>query len=185
MRIRLAELASGAEVLAGALAGRRLFTKLVGHLPTADVTAVCFLDFDGVSVATSSFLRESVVAFRDYCRTQRTRIYPMLVNLADEVHEELDFFLRRTNDAMLVCSLTKGGRSSGVRILGELDEKAQFAFEAVKELGETDAATLHEKFSKTESVTITAWNNRLSGLSSRGLLIEEQRGRSKIYRTLL
>ena len=50
-----------------------------------------FLDFSGVDAATSSFLRESVLGYRDALRMRRSRLYPVISNADEGVEEELDY----------------------------------------------------------------------------------------------
>ena len=172
-------------VLAGSLFGRRVFARLLDGIPKADAAEPCFLDFQGIDSATSSFLRESVVAFRDYCRHRGLHIYPVVANASADVEEELEFLLRTTGDVMLACEVTKTGKSSKVHLLGDLDDKARVAYEALHEIGAVDATTLQARFAKKDPVKTTAWNNRLASLSDKGLAIEELQGRTKIYRAVL
>jgi len=48
-----------------------------------------FLDFSGVQIATASFLRESVFAFRDAIRRRRSNFYPVIANAESAVEDEL------------------------------------------------------------------------------------------------
>lgn len=173
------------DVLAGSLAGQRLLARMIAEAPRPLMPGPYFLDFKGVSAATASFLRESVVAFRDYCRQRSSFLYPVVANPSEEVREELDFYLRSTNDVMLCCTLGKSERVTDSIFLGGLDQKALVAFDAIRRLGEADASSLRAKFAKTDPVNTTAWNNRLSNLATRGLVIEESKGRTKVYRTVL
>src|SRR5882724_7589659 len=91
IRIRMRDLEEGdSPVLAGAINGRKALARLLDRTarePTAPETV--FLDFDGVEVATASFLRESVLAFRDAVRRRRSNLYPAIANANELVAEEL------------------------------------------------------------------------------------------------
>jgi hypothetical protein len=50
-------------------------------LDTYVTPTLALLDFSGVAVATASFLRESVIGFRDYARQALPNIYPVVANL--------------------------------------------------------------------------------------------------------
>ena len=75
-------------VLAGATAGAQVLSKLIERLGSPARLTVVYLDFSRIDVATSSFLRESVVGFRNYCRRNRPEVYPVLANLNSEIYEE-------------------------------------------------------------------------------------------------
>ena len=68
MRHRLIDLMRGQTVLSGALAGRKLLSGLIAETPSSDTPTPAFLDFTRIDVATTSFLREAVIGFRDYAR---------------------------------------------------------------------------------------------------------------------
>jgi hypothetical protein len=55
----------------------------------------------------------------------------------------------------------------------------------VKEAKEVDATTLARAYEVKEGIQVTGWNNRLTSLAAKGLLMEIKRGRSKVYRTVL
>lgn len=185
MRVSLKEV-GGSNVLAQAASGRNVLRKLLAATdaePTAPEAV--FMDFEGVEVATSSFLRESVLAYRDTTRARRSNLYPVVSNANEAVEEELDDTLRNRGDAMLACTLPRHGTPSNVWLLGELDPKHRQTFDLVLKLGEADAGTLLRDHGKAEAVTRTAWNNRLAALAGIGLVVEISCGRAKRYMPIL
>ncbi len=182
MRIEMSELA-GAKVLAGTQLGRRIFGALLMSFALEPSSPEpLFLDFAGVEIATASFLREAVLAFRDAIRSRSSRLYPVIANPGESVVDELALLVEHTGDVLIVCSLTKHGKVSDSRLLGNLDPKQQLTYELVRAKGETDAGELMR--TQPEQVKQTAWNNRLSGLAQMGLLFELTQGRSKRYRAI-
>lgn len=176
----------GTEVLAGAQTGKAALNELLSATSKEPgESQVLFLDFNGIEVATASFLRECVIVFRDIIRTRRSRFYPVVSNASILVREELDGLLRARGDAMMSCDRSAGGSVSAISLLGELDPKQKLTFELVGQLGETDASSLMRDYGESEGVKhATAWNNRLTSLASLGLIIEQSQGRSKRYRPL-
>jgi len=168
-------------VLAGATAGAQVLSRLIELLGSPTQLTVVYLDFSAVDVATSSFLRECVVGFRNYCRRSRPEAYPVPANLNSEVSEELGDLMRSMNDAFVCCDLTNGGIATDPIVLGRLDEKQLVALNAIAERGEATAKELRN----TEDVGTTAWNNRLVSLADKGLLIERKIGRTNKYSLVL
>ena len=184
VRIRLFELA-GAEVLAGARAGR----TTLGHLLDLVSDGVeepepVYVDFEGVEVATASYLRESVVEFRDAVRRRWTHWYPVVANANHSIVEELAILMAVRRDVLVCCLLDDDGRPSVPRLVGELEPKQRVAFDLVQRLGEADAGELMAESGDSEEVGQTAWNNRLASLSRLGVLMELSEGRGKRYRPL-
>ena len=184
MKHYLLYLVDGQTILSGATAGRQLLSALIAATPSADAPTRVFLDFQGVEVATASFLRESVIAFRDYTRQSLRNIYPVVANLNTEVAEELGFFVRARGDVLWSCNIDSEGRVIAARLIGDLDPAQRATFTAVLELGAISAPELAARFADSH-IGPTAWNNRLSALASKGLLVEQRRGRSKSFTALL
>ena len=186
MLIFLRDLVDGdGRVLAGAVPGRKVFAKLVdrtGNDPSTPEPLV--LDFTGVEVATASFLRESILAFRNDVREHRSNFYPVIANVNEAVADEIAVLLASRRDVLMLCSLNETGEPHGARLIGELDPKQRLTFDLVQERGETNAAELY-KYHTTEQVAQTAWNNRLAALAGLGVIVELSQGRSKSYRPLL
>lgn len=172
-------------VLAGAITGRKVLAKLVeraGHEPPTPEPL--FLDFTGVEVATASFLRESILAFRNTVRHRRTNFYPIIANANQLVADELAVLLAPRRGVLMLCSLDEKGDPREPHLLGDLDPKQRITFDLVQEREETNAAELHKHY-KTDCIEQTAWNNRLAALAGLGLIVELSHGRSKRYRPLL
>src|SRR3954467_2917398 len=95
MILNMAHLGDG-EVLSGATTGRMVLADLLKMTASepATITPV-LLNFEWVKVATSSFLRESVLAFRDAIRSRRSNFYPVVANVNADVREELEDLLSR------------------------------------------------------------------------------------------
>lgn len=175
----------GTDVLSGAQAGRQLLALLMREIPDADVPTVVYLDFLGITVATASFLRESVLEYRRIIRGRDSHLYPVIANAGLAITDDLELLLAFRNDAMLCCDLTETGAATKVRLLGRLEPKQQLTYQAVQTAGEVDAGALAAGGFDDATVGVTAWNNRLSALATKGLVTEYQHGRSKRYGAVL
>jgi hypothetical protein len=184
MRLKLRDLAE-IPVLSGALNGRNMLGKLLESTATepADPEPL-FLDFTGIYVATSSFLRESVVALRDVIRGRHSKLYPVIANANEAVTEELLEVLRARGSVIMTCKLAADDTVTNGAPLGELDPKQGVTFKMVNDWGLTDAADLMRRYGEVEGIKQTAWNNRLSALAALGLIVELSEGRAKRYRRL-
>lgn len=112
MILNMADL-GGEAVLAGAASGRTVLAELLKATAQEppEVTPV-LLNFEWIEVATSSFLRESVVAFRDAIRNRRSNYYPVVANPNSEVREELEELLS-CKGGVLVGVQDEGQKSRG------------------------------------------------------------------------
>lgn len=178
----VAELAGGS-ILAGAPSGRQLYSKLVAVLPAEPVSPEpLLLDFRRVDVATASFLRESVLAFRTFVRGRKSNFYPVVANASADVIDEIFELVQPRGEVVMTCSTDEDGTILRCRHVGKLDPMQQLTFDLVNAHGETTASKLME-IEKGE-VKATAWNNRLASLSNLGLLCEQSRGRTKTYKPI-
>ena len=169
-------------ILAGARSGKALLSKLIEETLVQASGRVCFLDFQRADVATASFLRESAIAFRDYCRGVGSDLYPVVANPNAAVEEELHDLLIARGDAMIACELGQDSKAAKPRIIGLLEAKQRETFELLKEVGSATASALA---CRDLQIGTSAWSNRLSALVSRGLAIEERDGRQKRFRPIL
>lgn len=173
------------EICAGAVGGRELLSRLLAlttREPSAPEPVV--LDFAAIDVATASFLRESVLAFRNIVRGRRSGFYPVLANLNELIREELQDLLQARSEAILSGEVDSQGHITSLKLLGRLDSKQQRIFDLVLERRELDARQLQREFGDSEGVKQTAWNNRLSALAMAGLVVELSEGRNKRYRPM-
>ncbi len=170
-------------VLAGSIEGQKAFADLVQKTPAVTAPTVCFLDFRGVDVATTSFLRDSIVAYRNHARSTWPNVYPVAANLEPRAREDLEVILKARGDALVICRLDQDGNVSGVELMGPIDGKQLVALQEVIRLGEADAPSLAAQ--SHEKVAPTAWNNRLGALAAKGILVEVSSGRNKRYRPVL
>jgi antitoxin component HigA of HigAB toxin-antitoxin module len=185
MKLPMFELAGDLAILAGAVPGKNLLARMIAEIQRRAEPTPLFLDFTGVEVATNSFLRESIIGIRDYCRSANTNLYPVIANANDIVVEELRTLLEDHGEAMITCQLDEQGNASNATVVGVLEEKQAITLEAVKTLKRADAQALREKFKRTDKIGITGWNNRLASLAEKGLLMALKKGRVKYYQPVL
>jgi hypothetical protein len=177
MIINLADVA-GSTVLASATAGAQCLAKLIS-LVRAKASDVIYLDFSSADAATSSFLRECVLGFRNYCRRVQPDVYPVIANAAPVIEEEFRDLLLLTGDAFVTCRVGKTGKVSSGKVLGHLDQRQIETLQAVLSTGNITASELAE--TSKEKIGVTAWNNRLAALVTKGVLSERKSGRLKTY----
>ena len=174
---------AGGPILSGAPSGRQLYAKLVEALPPEPTSPrPLFLDFQYVEVATASFLRESILAFRTFVRGRKSNFYPALANATASVIDEFVELVQPRGDVVMTCTIDDDGNVLRARHVGQLDPIQQITFNLVLERGETTAAKLMEM--DNYHVKATAWNNRLASLSNLGLICEVSHGRTKTYKPL-
>lgn len=183
MILNIKELNHNSDIASGSLNGKQVLAKAIPFITKSSGPQLLLLDFSGISVATCSFLRESVLGIRNYCHSANTNFYPIVSNPNNDVYEELQTLLDSVSDAFLSCSLNKG-QISNIQLIGSLEEKQKMTYQAVLEIGDSEAGELLQKF-QTEGIGITGWNNRLASLAAKGLLMEIKKGRRKIYRPLV
>jgi len=172
-------------ILAGRLAGKRAFAAALEHFPEMAEPSLVLLDFNGVALATSSYLSEVLLPLRDHLRLRRHPGYTVAANLSDKVREEIEEMLRRSGDAFLTCATDASGHITDVQLCGKLDDKLQETLRLVIRKRETTAAQLHEESRTIDMVGATAWNNRLASLAAKSLVVEILQGRTKKYRPVL
>jgi len=175
-----------ADVLAGVLNGRGALGRLLEHTASEPAAPeAVFLDFENIEVATASYLRESIVGFRDVIRGRDSLYYPVIANPNDAVRDELLELARARGDVFMTCVLAEDGTVRQAALTGDLEAKQLLTFKLVQEHGETDAGELMREYGEREKVRhATAWNNRLSALAALGLIVEMRQGRLKRYRPL-
>lgn len=182
-RIRLRDLVDD-EVFGGATYGEVLLAELISagrDLPSD--CRVLALDFSDVSVATSSFLRTSILAFRAFWQAEQRQSAIVVCNLCQSVEEELDFLLVQGSDAMVACRWVRS-RLGEPRVLGKLDQKERECLEALEASDEpmdARAVAMHYGEDVSGGKRFTRWNNLLASLSKKGVLVERTDGRKKLY----
>ena len=186
MKIRMTQY-SKQGVLAGAIEGKlALNSMLTETVSEPQRPELAIIDFKGIEVATVSFLRESVIAFRDIVRGRRSQYYPIVTNMTDVVLDEFIELLRARGGALMACNTSRHGDTDAFVPIGTLDPKQRHTFELIQKHGETDAGMLMRKYGEREGLKhTTAWNNRLAGLAALGLIVEHTEGRAKRYGPLM
>ena len=185
MRIKMQDiLGSRKDILAGAINGQKALTNMLGLINAEPEKAEeLFLDFNGVQVATASFLREAVFAFREKVRGRRSNFYPVVANANSAVEDDLKVLVQSDNSVLMLCALDRKGKPHKMHLVGSLDPKQRLTFNLVQK-GVTDAGQLMREHGENENVKQTAWNNRLAALTALGLVVEMNAGRTKKYRPL-
>lgn len=184
MKISMHEIEDGEDTLAGAADGANALAKLISRVANCAEIEVIEIDFRDIAIATSSYLREAVLGFRDYCRNSRPNLYPVVANANLKVREELEGLLKLKGDAVVLCEINSKGTVTKAVVVGKLEEKQRLTLRAVLRARRTDAVTLSKKHGG-EPLGPTAWNNRLTALAAKGILKESQSGRAKFYEPVL
>lgn len=177
--ISVVELAGSTE-LAGAAAGAEWLQAARFKIDRLE-PGLCVVDFDGIRLATVSWLREALVALLRYTAAMRPGIVLLAANLTELVREEVRVALEATGNVMLAADLSGGDIHSPV-IMGRLDPALSETLFAISGEREFDASNVTRAISH---VGPSAASNRLAALESKGMLKSERRGRTRVYRLVL
>jgi hypothetical protein len=184
-KIKMNEL-TGQDVLSGALDGKAAFFAMLDKTKTEPAQpSPLLIDFDGIEVATASYLREAVFALKTYLRARGSKLYPVVANANTAICDELAVIAEAKKEYLLVVGISPAGEVTNQDIIGQLDPKQATTFDRVKRLGRTTAGEMKDKFGAEEEVSApTVWNNRLASLAAQGLILEYTQGRAKFYQPL-
>lgn len=174
---RMSQFCNGLPVLAGSIRGKQVFGALAVETVPPVVPTICTLDFAGIDIATGSFLRESVYAYRTHARSQWPFLYPIIANANESVLEELALCLATKADAMIAVNMTETGDITNPVLVGQIEGKQREALRLVVDRRSVEAPLLAKELGELP----TTWNNRLAALAAKGLVLEDSFGRGKRY----
>lgn len=170
--------ALGSSTLLGLLGGKKGKELLSAALPELRPQDMLVLDLSGMELITASAGRESIVALcRELAETGTT---VALRGGNEQTIDELSFAAEASKVPLLVLEQAIDGEQTRGRVIGLLEPKQRETLEIVARLGQADAKTACEHAGDS-SAGVTAWNNRLAGLASKGLLRERRSGKTKFY----
>jgi len=172
---------AGATELGGAADGARWYLQVRPRLEPL-TPGVLILDFAGVRLATVSWLREGVIALIREVSTSKRGVIPVAVNVDGLVREEIEIALEATNTVLIAAAMKASGTPSHPELLGHLDAALKETLVAVGDNTTFDASVVSKSL---PYVSLSAANNRLSALESKGILKSARRGRGRIYSPVL
>ena len=165
--------------LTGVARARQLLAKLIIWTAKETPKGTLILDFNGVGNASASFLRESILAFRDYARAYQPELFPVLANLTEDVREEFDTLLKDRREAMPGCRLDGSGTPVEPEVLGILEPGLSQTLEAIRERGRLALGDLPAETKPT------TWSNRIASLIRQGFIVPIPEPNKRVYRFVL
>ena len=165
--------------LTGVSRARQLLAKLITWTADHPPKGTLILDFTGVGNASASFLREAILAFRDYVRAYQPEVFPVLANLTDEVREEFHTLLKARGEAMPGCRLDASGEPVDAEVLGVLEPGLRQTLEMIRKRGQLG---LRDMPSETRPTT---WSNRIASLIRQGFVVPIPEPNKRVYRFVL
>jgi hypothetical protein len=188
---------TGLAVASGAITGKLHADRvavLFGELDDDELGSRVVFDFEGIEMATASYLKASVLWAMtcgrmhagiidpeelrqlDATHFRPLSIFPLVAGANTEVETELqEIFGGRGLACVVANEWTPKSVLSG-RVVGKLEPTGAKTLKAIKGLPEFTAYDLQDRFPK-EGVNATAWNNRLVELYRLRLLRRRKQGK--------
>lgn len=155
---------------------------------------IVVLDFDGIESATASYLKATLLWLLGRSGSAASsvpdaanaplNVYPVVAGLNAEVSGELDELLRGHGRSCLELVRMVGDEILSARLRGPLDKTLRETLAILTEAGCATATELHQRYPQERPITVTAWNNRLSDLTTRRLARRTRQGRQWLYQAL-
>lgn len=181
--LRLRDFTDELPSLTGVQRARQLLSKLIAWTAQESPKGTLILDFSEVGDASASFLRESILAFRDYARSYQSELFPVLANISDAVREEFDTLLKDRGEAMPGCRFdATTGAVSNAEVLGVLEPGLRQTLDMIRERGQLALADLRETSDETKATT---WSNRIASLIRQGFVVPIPEPNKRVYRFVL
>jgi hypothetical protein len=177
--VSLANLTVDFVSLTGVARARQLLARLIDWTAVHSPHGTLPLDFSGIEAASASFLRESVLAFRDYARAYQPEVFPVVANIDETVRDEFNVLLKQRREAMLACTVDEKGVITAPEILGSLETGLKATLDAVRRRGPVTPAQLLDGDLKASTLS-----NRLVALVRQGFLAVTDDNR-RVYRFVL
>jgi hypothetical protein len=166
--------------LTGVGRARQLLARLIDWTAKQSIQGALFLDFRGIESASASFLRESVLAFRDYARSYQPELFPVVANLDDALREEFEVLLDQRREAMLGCCVDREGIVTEPEVIGTLEPGVKATLDAIRKRGTVSPGEL-----VNETVVASTLSNRLASLTRQGFVQSWNEGNKRQYQFVL
>lgn len=180
--LALREFTASYPSLTGVSRARHLLAQLINWTAEHSPKGTLVLDFNGVGEASASFLRESILAFRDYTRSYQPELFPVLANITDAVREEFETLLRDRNEAMPGCRLDGAGAVANPEVLGVLETGLRQTLDVIRAHGQM---TLGDLRALPDDTKATTWSNRIANLIRQGFVVPSPDPIRRVYRFVL
>jgi hypothetical protein len=203
-RFIVSENLKGPPVASGIVTGNlhaRLLASEISRAPVSPEGVIVVIDFNGVEIATASYIRSAVLWLTlcgrmhagalnaaeqktlDLSALQSLNVFPVVEGTKDDVEDEIHEVYARRGLPCLRVEQMMGEVISCGDILGELDPSIARTIEVIEGLPELTAEELHTRFPE-EGINVTAWNNRLSELFRLRMVRRVKQGKVWKYRPL-
>lgn len=172
--MRPVDLATGQLQLAGGALGERLYRERIEPaLEAASSNCVLLLSFRGVESVTGSILKATWHRLHPSTGVQ---VPSMLAHLSEDVRGEFSIYLRSEGLAGLEALDWRKDSIDHAMVHGQLEASTISTLQA---LVKTPGATAPQlQATSNESISATAWTNRLNELHRQGLAFREKAGRA-------
>jgi hypothetical protein len=166
--------------LTGVARARQLLAKLIEWTAAESPKGTLILDFTDIADASASFLREAILAFRDYVRAYQPDVFPVLANIAETVREEFDTLLKARGEAMPACRIDDAGNPVDAFVIGALEPSLSQTLNMIRARGQLALSDL-----PTADVKTTTWSNRIASLIRQGFVVPIPEPNKRVYRFVL
>jgi hypothetical protein len=172
--VKSADVGGGAQQLAGGALGDRLFRdRIEPALFGLGSHGILLLSFRGVASVTGSIIKAT---WHRLHPSEGVMVPTMLTHLSEDVRGEFAIYLRSEGLAGLEASDWTKTSVTLATLHGKLEGSAISALQALTANPGATAPQLQSM--SQESVSATAWTNRLNELHRQGLAVREKGGRA-------
>lgn len=164
------------DLLAGTVAGKALLPAFEDFVERAPDGSLLVLDFEKVSLVTSSFFIAAFEWLWISPMVHEREIFPVLANVNTECRDEMELALKARGRKALFGRWLDGTLLDVVPFTLDRDERE--TYDKVAMMGEATASDL---FRDDSRILPTGWSNRLSLLHGYRLLRRRKQGRQLHY----
>jgi hypothetical protein len=159
----------------------------------AQTGTIALMDFAGIESMSASYVKRILVWFLIAGERHAVgarpapegppamNVYPVIMNAAADVHEEIAIVLEHANKTCFEAVEFDGRAITRARLVGRIEKSLTQTLLRVVDAKEASAPAFHDRF-PGEQIGVTAWNNRLNELYARRLVWRDKRVRQFVFR---